>query len=194
MTNESTDAPGRVGVDGDSLAAVLLYSEFTESIFAASWMEPTEALLEGFEQWIPDAVESRLGSDYVAEQVPALREILVRAQVVSEERAQAVTACEFLAGLPETHWTEDVRLEGDESFGGDEYGYEDRVRFLLDHDGRLLGVQIVDYVDGRYCYLDTFVGTVNRPVKDGVVSRKVDSDLCDRIDRYHKEKSLWTLG
>ena len=84
----------------------------------------------------------------------------------------------------------DAARRVDEGFGDDEYGDEDRVRFLMDHQGDLLGVQIVDYVDGRYGYLDTFTGRVNVPVGDKVVTKVVSVD-CDRIDAHHKERSLW---
>ena len=178
-----------VGVgDPHNLTSAMLYGEFCESIYAASWIEPTEKLVGEFEAWLPGAVTKWEGSDLVGKHLPELKAAYRRALAPADEVAKATAVCEYLAGLPESHWTVDIPEEGDDD---DEYGYEDRVRFFMDHEGRLLGVQIVDYADGRYCYLDTFMATVNRPVKDGVVSRKVDAEMCDRIDAHHKERSLW---
>ena len=74
---EADDA-GQVHVSYDTMAA-LLYSEFTESTYASSWMDPSDSTLDEFEQWLPGAVESRMASTYVQEQLPKLREICQRA-------------------------------------------------------------------------------------------------------------------
>ena len=94
------------------LAAALLYGEFCEANYAASWLDLTEQLVEEFEQWLPEAVESRMASSYVQEQLPKLQKVCRRALAPSDEVTKATAACEYLAGLPESHWTVDVRLEG----------------------------------------------------------------------------------
>ena len=175
----------------DDLTVALLYGDFCEADYAASWLEPTEQVVDEFEAWLPGAVAERMGSDTVREYLPRLKEVYGRAVKPPDERSKAAQACEYLAAQPESHWTEDVRLEGDEDFGEDEYGNEDRVRYLMDHQGDLLGVQIADYTDAGYGYLDTFVGTVNVLVKDGVVSRKVDPEFCGRVDAHHTGRALW---
>ena len=180
-----------VGVgDPHNLTAAMLYGEFCETVYAASWIEPTPELISEFEAWIPGGVVKWGGSDLVGKRLPELKAAYNRALARTDEVTKATAACEYLAGLPESHWTVDVRLEGDEGFGDDEYGEEDRVRFLMDHERRLLGVQIVDYAEGQYGYLDTFTGRVNVPVGDKVVTKAVSVD-CDRIDAHHKEMSLW---
>ena len=71
-----------------ALAAALLYNEFTESTYAASWMDPSDSTLDEFEQWLPGAVESRMASTDVQEQLPKLREIckrVLRTPAVSTE-------------------------------------------------------------------------------------------------------------
>lgn len=157
------------------LAAALLYGEFCEANYAASWLEPTEQIVDEFEVWLPGAIEERTGSDTVSEHLPRLKEVYGRAVEPLGERSKAAQSCEYLAAQSESHWTVDIRLEGDEPplESDGEYGDEDRVRFLMDSQGNVLGVQIADYTDAGYGYLDTFVGTVNVLVKDGVVSRRI---------------------
>ena len=90
-------------------------------------------------------------------------------------------ACEYLAGLPDTHWT--VHFANEE----DDEDNEDRVRHLMDSESRELGVQLVEYVDGRYCYLDTHTGRVVCVAINGerMAAQRVPSEVWDSVDRYY---------
>ena len=98
----------------DDLTVALLYGDFCEADYAASWLEPTEQVVDEFEAWLPGAVAERTGSDTVREYLPRLKEAYGRAVEPSDERSKAAQACEYLAAQPESHWTVDVRLEGDD--------------------------------------------------------------------------------
>ena len=93
-------------------------------------------------------------------------------------------ACEYLAGLPDTHWTVHFANEEDDE---DDEDNEDRVRHLMDSESRELGVQLVEYVDGRYCYLDTHMGRVVCVASNGerMAARRVPPEVWDSVDRYY---------
>ena len=94
---------------------------------------------------------------------------------------ELVEACKYLAGLPDTHWT--VQFPNEE----DDEENEDRVRHLMDSESRELGVQLVEYVDGRYCYLDTHTGRIVCMASNGerMAARRVPPEVWDSVDRYY---------
>ena len=99
---------------------------------------------------------------------------------------QMASACEYLAGRPDTHWT--VHFANEE----DDEENEDRVRFLFDSEGRMLGLHLVEYVDGFYCYLDTFMSKVNCVAGDRVLALGAHRNDCDRIDNYYRGEAPWS--
>ena len=57
----------------------------------------------------------------------------------------------------------------------------------MDSESRELGVQLVEYVDGRYCYLDTHTGRVVCIASNGerMAARRVPPEVWDSVDRYY---------
>ena len=79
-----------VGVgDPHNLTSAMLYGEFCESVYAASWIEPTEKLVGEFEAWLPGAVTKWEGSDLVGKHLPELKAAYRRALAPADEVAKA---------------------------------------------------------------------------------------------------------